>query len=451
MNTPTSDSRDLDGVLESEFEHIPVPSSHRRTLLSVSSIWLGFPMVLLCAVLGGVVTGFLGFKLGLLAIVLGNALLFVYVGLLSYIAGETGATFAMQSSRVFGSVLGKWFVAVFMSTLVVGWFAFNTGLAGSTMSIAYGWPEWQTTLACSILFIAITFIGARALAILGMIASPLFMIAAIIAISMAMSSTTLQEVINYPGVLNGAGAFSLGAGVTFVFASFADSGTMTADFTRWSKNGREAMIASSAAFPVGNFVAFFAGAIIVATGVIDDPINTGGNFVKVFGSNDHILIRLIGIVFVIVSTGSVATHCLYNGAIGWSHLTKSTMRTMCIVLGIIGGIAATAGIWHNFGAWLGILGIFVAPIGTVVIVSLFMGRSSWSKIHIAEKRVKGEALISYIAGAFAAILTHRFAPQLSEAFIGILVSGIFQVVLITLTRKRYPDSETLLDQSRSGV
>lgn len=45
MNTPTSDSRDLDGVLESEFEHIPVPSSHRRTLLSVSSIWLGFPMV----------------------------------------------------------------------------------------------------------------------------------------------------------------------------------------------------------------------------------------------------------------------------------------------------------------------------------------------------------------------------------------------------------------------
>lgn len=284
-----------------------------------------------------------------------------------------------------------------------------------------------------------------------MIASPLFIIAAIIAISMAMGNTTLEEVINYPGVASGIGAFSLGAGVTFVFASFVDSGTMTADFTRWSKNGREAVMASSAAFPIGNFVAFLAGAIIVATGVIDDPISTGGNFVQVFGSNESLLVRLIGIVFVIVSTGSVATHCLYNGAIGWSHLTNSSMRTMCIVLGIIGGFAATAGVWHNFGAWLGILGIFVAPIGTIVIVSLFMDRLSWGQIHVEDRRVKPEALASYIIGAFAALLTHAFAPQLSEAFVGILVSGVSQLLLIRRTRKASLRSEALIGRRDSSV
>ncbi len=421
---------DNEKVLESEFEHEPVPISHRKSLLSVGSIWLGFPMVLLCAVLGGVVTGHLGFKLGVLAIVVGNALLFIYVGALSYIAGEKGTTFAMQAREVFGSVVGQWFVALFMSSLVVGWFAFNTGLAGATLNVAYGWPEWQTTLACSVLFVAITFIGARALAILGMIAAPLFLIAAVIAIAIATEQVGWGAVLNYEGVDAGIGAFSLGAGITFVFASFADSGTMTADFTRWSKNGRQAFMASSLAFPIGNFIAFIAGAIVVATGVIDDPISNGGNFVAVFGNSTSMWLNVLGVVFVLVSMGSVATHCLYNGAIGWSNLTNTYMRTMCIVLGVIGGAAATAGIWHAFPVWLGILGVFVAPIGTVVIVTLLVCRNV-NQVNISRpEKIKGRAVISYCVGAGLAILTHYWAPWLSEVIVGIIGAGVSQIILL---------------------
>ena len=189
-------------------------------------------------------------------------------------------------------------------------------------------------------------------------------------------------------------------------------------------------MASSLAFPIGNFIAFIAGAIVVATGVIDDPISNGGNFVAVFGNSTSMWLNVLGVVFVLVSMGSVATHCLYNGAIGWSNLTNTYMRTMCIVLGVIGGAAATAGIWHAFPVWLGILGVFVAPIGTVVIVTLLVCRNV-NQVNISRpEKIKGRAVISYCVGAGLAILTHYWAPWLSEVIVGIIGAGVSQIILL---------------------
>ena len=63
----------------------------------------------------------------------------------------------------------------------------------------------------------------------------------------------------------------------------------------------------------------------------------------------------------------MCTHCLYNGAVGWSHLTHSQMRRLTLMLGIIGGLLAIAGVWSLFLDWLNLLGIFVPPIGAVII------------------------------------------------------------------------------------
>lgn len=63
-----------------ECEEIPVPPHARRSLFSVSAVWLGFPMILTCAVFGGLIVYSLGFWRGMLAIVLGNLVLMGYVG-----------------------------------------------------------------------------------------------------------------------------------------------------------------------------------------------------------------------------------------------------------------------------------------------------------------------------------------------------------------------------------
>ena len=106
-----------------EYEEIPVPLHARRGLISVSAVWLGFPMILTCAVFGGLIVYSLGFWRGMLAIVLGNLVLMGYVGALSYIAGRSGKNFALTAVETFGR-RGYLVPSGFLATVVIGWFAF---------------------------------------------------------------------------------------------------------------------------------------------------------------------------------------------------------------------------------------------------------------------------------------------------------------------------------------
>jgi cytosine permease len=164
---------------------------------------------------------------------------------------------------------------------------------------------------------------------------------------------------------------TFGTAVTIVIVSFADSGTMTADFTRWAKNGQSAVYAAFTACPVANMAAQVFGAIIVSADAA--AATSGGDFLPLLTSHGSML-ALIALIFVFVNLGSVCTHCLYNGAVGWSPITGSKMRILTIALGIIGGSAAIAGVWSLFLPWLSFLGVFVPPIGAVMIIDQFFVR-----------------------------------------------------------------------------
>ena len=43
------------------------------------------------------------------------------------------------------------------------------------------------------------------------------------------------------------------------------------------------------------------------------------------------------------------------------------MLLLTVILGVIGTIAALAGVWNLFLDWLNILGVFVPPIGAVIL------------------------------------------------------------------------------------
>lgn len=405
--------------LESEFEHVPVPVAHRKPLGSIAAVWFGFPMILTCSVFGGLIAALLGFQLALAAIVAGNVILLIYVGALSYLAALDGRNFGLKSIRVFGR-MGSLIAVGFLATVVTGWFAFQVGLAGATVSQSFGWNDKAVTLVAGVLFLAITFIGIRALSVLGMVAAPFFVVVAAVSLFLIFDSGGLSDVWGYQGV-GGASAFSFGAGVSLVVATFADSGTMTADFTRWSRTGREAVVATLTAFPVANTVAFVVGAVIVSSGAIVEPATNGGNFLPIIADGHGPLLTVLAFLFVFVNLGSVCTHCLYNGAVGWSHMTGQRMRFVTVVLGVIGTAAALGGVWNHFLDWLNILGVFVPPIGAVMIVDqLILRRRSIDRV---DRPLRVTALVGYAVGAVAAGLVHYKAPHLSEALIGIVAAG----------------------------
>jgi cytosine permease len=416
---------DHDHRLAEEFEHEPVPSAHRRSWTSVAAVWFGFPMILTNAVFGGVIVYGLGFGRGLLAILLGNLVLALYVGTLSHLAGTTGRNFALIAKSTFGS-RGYAIASGFLSTIVVGWFAFQTGLTGSTLHSTLGWNQTGMILLAGVLYIAVTYIGIRALALLGMVAAPLFLVLAAVAISFVASERGLGQVLGYGGHGAGAAVGTLGAAVTITVAGFADSGTMTADFTRWSRTGRGAVGASLTAFPIANFISMAVGGIVVAAGAATDPATNGGDFLGILVGHNSLL-TAVAVAFVFINLGSVCTHCLYNGAVGWGHITGSTMRRLTIVLGVIGVIAAAAGIWTLFADWLNILGVFVPPIGAVLIADqVVLRRLTESR---APSTFRAVAFVAWAVGAVAAAIVHFGAPQWAEAVVGIVVSGIVYLAL----------------------
>ncbi|MCZ0982000.1 cytosine permease [Streptomyces diastatochromogenes] len=414
--------------LDPEYEHGPVPAHSRKSLLTVSAVWFGFPMILTNAVPGGVVVALLGFWRGLAAIAVANLVMLLYVGVLSHRAGTSGESFSLQATRTFGRT-GYIVASAFLATIVVGWFAFNTGATGATLHQAFGWHERLVALLAGLGFIALTYLGIKALSWLGAVAAPLFLIAGVTALVIVARDHDLGAVFSYEGVGGGA-SLTFGAAISMIMATFADSGTMTADFTRWSKNGRQAVLATMSAFPVASVIAQVTGGLVVAAGAVALPATAGGDFLPILTGQGSSLLNVLAAVFVFVNLGSVCSHCLYNGALGWSHLTGRTMRLMTVVLGVVGTLAALAGVWDHFLDWLVILSVFVPPLGGVLIADQFFargGRGAMDRRPTAA--VRPTAFLAWAVGAAGAGLAHWFAPQLSDAVTGLLVAVVAYAVL----------------------
>ncbi|MGW1007832.1 cytosine permease [Streptomyces sp. NPDC002520] len=421
--------------LDPEYEHSPVPAGSRKSLLTVSAVWFGFPMILTNAVPGGVVVAMLGFWRGLAAIAAANLVMLLYVGILSHRAGSTGESFSLQATRTFGRA-GYVVASAFLATIVVGWFAFNTGATGATLHQSFGWHEQLVAGLAGLGFIALTYLGIKALSWLGAVAAPLFVIAGIAALVIAAGEHDLGAVFSYQGVGGNAG-LTFGAAVSLVMATFADSGTMTADFTRWSKNGRQAVLATISAFPVASMVAQVTGGVVVAAGAIAAPATVGGNFLPLLTGQHSSALNVLATVFVFVNLGSVCSHCLYNGALGWSHLTGRTMRLMTIVLGLIGTVAALAGVWNHFLDWLVILSVFVPPLGGVLIADQFFARGGRSAMDQRPTvAVRPTAFLAWAVGAAAAGVAHWYAPQLSDAVTGLVVAVLAYAALERAVSRR---------------
>lgn len=397
-----------------EYEHVPVPLNSRKSLLSVTWVWVGFPMIITAAVTGATLVNGMGFSSAVWAMVIGNLLLFVYVGLLSALGAKLGMNFALLSSRTFGT-RGYIVTSGLLSTIVIGWFAVQTGLTGSSMVGVFHVSSRLIILIAGLLYLCVTLLGIRALAIIGMISAPLFLLLGLFSTSAVHSGAPISNVhVTAPHTL------AMGTAITLVFALFADSGTMTADFTRWAKNRRHATLATFMAFPVANLFAMLVGASLAAytkygTGDIFDYIAGRGGWLAV-----------LAIIFLFLNLGCVCTHCLYNGSVGWSHIVGGKMRVLTIILGSIGIVAAVLGIWNVFTNWLNFLGVLVPPIGTILILDQYVIRPN---VHELVNGFRLKPFVAWALGSAVAMVVNFKYPTLSTALMGIVISGLGYIML----------------------
>lgn len=402
-------------LLESEFEHGSVPLTHRKSLTSVTLVWVGFPMIITGAITGAALVLSMGFQRGLLAMIVGNVLMLAYVGLLSRRGAESGLNFGLLASITFGKK-GYMVAAGLLSTILVGWFAVQTGLTGESMHKVFHTNLATTTLIAGILYMLITVLGIKALSFVGAISAPLFVVLGLYAVNVVMSDHS-RQVWLYSG--SGSHGMAFGLAITIVVALFADAGTMTADFTRWAKNSSHAFWATFAAFPVANLTAMVIGGTLVAA----SPNNPGDIFSTIAAQGGIMAALAIGFLF--INLGSVCSHCLYNASVGWSHILGGKMRVFALILGMVGITGAVLGIWNYFIQWLDILGVLVPPIGTILIVDQYLARPE----SLPEEGFRGKPFIAWLAGSTLALLVNFRAPELSTVLTGMIVSATTYLAL----------------------
>lgn len=173
--------------------------------------------------------------------------------------------------------------------------------------------------------------------------------------------------------------------------------------------------------------------MIVALGAAVDPLNNGGNFLPLLMGHG-VLLSTVACLFVFINLGSVCTHCLYNGAVAFSHIFSSKMRIWTLILGAAGGALALAGVWHYFLEWLSLLGVVVPPFGAVMIVDLIvMSRMSSQR---NTQRIRGSAFAGWAFGSLCAVAAHIWFPQLGEAVIGLVAAAVGYLVLMKIGMAR---------------
>ncbi len=410
---------DVDKLLGEEYEHVPVPAAARRSLFSVTMVWLGFPMIITGAMTGSLLVLGMGFKRALLAMIIGNLLMFAYVGALGVLGTRRGVNFALLASVVFGRK-GYVFASGLLSTLLLGWYAVQTGITGALVSSTYGLNYVLMTTIAGLLYIAITFVGVRGLHWIGMVSVPLFVVLGLWVVGDVTAKVGVSAILDYAGN-NGTATMSMGVGLTVVLALFIDAGTVTADFNRWAKDSKSSLIATFSAFPFANMVAMLVGGIMTAALAVPNA-NPFGND-NMFGYLNGMQLTWLSVLafaFLYCNLGSVCSHCLYNAATGWSRIVGSHMRLLAIILGVIGIVVAAGNVWAFFIQWLSLLGILVPPIGAIILVDQYLLRP---KAEI-DADWRGTAFLAWGAGSIVAFLVEETAPFLSTAISAAVVAAI---------------------------
>jgi cytosine permease len=150
-----------------------------------------------------------------------------------------------------------------LSTLLLGWYAVQTGITGNLISSTYHLNYVLMTIIAGILYIAITFVGVKGLHYIGLVSVPLFVILGVWVAGDSVAHHGWAAVMSYAGA-DGKGAMSMGVGLTIVLTLFVDAGTVTADFNRWAKDLKGSLISTFSAFPFANLVAMLVGGAMTA-------------------------------------------------------------------------------------------------------------------------------------------------------------------------------------------
>ncbi len=429
MSTTTEPPVLPQGATGEDFPLTPVPSTARKSIISLAPILIGFTLYSGTLFAGGIVGPSFQFWPDLIGlIVVSNLILGVYASLLGFIAANTGLTTVLMARFSFGDVGSRW-VDFILGFTQIGWYAWGSALMANLLITLAGVPESLNgllilffTYACC----STAYFGYKAMDWLSRIAVPAMVI--LMTWSLAIASS---DVGGFGGLQSAelGDPLPVGAAITLIVGTFVSGGTQATNWSRFAKSGKVGFLATLIAFFLGNGFLIFSGAF--AAKVYGEP-----DIVKVMAQQG---LLFWGLILFVLNMWTTQDNTIYAFSIAASNMFRTNKRTLFVLGGATFALVlAWGGIYEMLVQYLVLLGTFIPPIGGVIMADFWVHRGGEFP-----EMTEPQPAFNW-AGILAYVIASAIAYSTSQVSLGIVpINGIVSAAIIYIILAR------LLPQNRS--
>ncbi|SQI34899.1 Cytosine permease [Leminorella richardii] len=408
---------------DNNYSQGPVPLAARKGVISLTFVMLGLTFFSASMWTGGTLGTGLSYNDFFLAVLFGNLLLGIYTAFLGYIGAKTGLSTHLLARYSFG-IKGSWLPSLLLGGTQVGWFGVGVAMFAIPVSKATG-IDANILIAISGLLMTVTiFFGISALTILSVIAVPAIAILGSYSVWLAVNDVGGLDHLKSIVPQN---PLDFSTALALVVGSFVSAGTLIADFVRFGRNAKAAVVVAMIAFFLGNSLMFVfgaAGAAAVGQADISDVMIAQGLLIP-------------AIVVLGLNIWTTNDNALYASGLGFANITGLSSRGLSVANGLIGTLCALW-LYNNFVGWLTFLSAAIPPIGGVIIADYLMNHRRYGNFNTAKFiPVNWVALLSVALGIAAGHYIPGVVPV--NAVLGGVVSYIILNPLINRGAVKSPE------------
>ncbi len=333
--------------------------------IALTSIQIGGAICLPILLIGFQLAKSVGLTCALLAIALGNALLFA----LSLVGASMSTASTRTTTENAEPYLGRHAKGLFAAVMALSmslWFAIQTAMMAEdlVLGLPYGLNATLISGLIAALIVVCALSGIKSIERLSNMAVPLMVLTMLIAISQGTSTSTVQHE-----------GFAL-CDISLVLAACIACVFDMPTFFRHAVNKKEALKASIATFLVGI-------PLVEALGVFLYQATGAGSLMEALYCFDNELWKLWIMLFVLLAGWTTNNANLYSAAMSIKTLLPKLSDKIAILsLGAIALIFSLFDILSHLEVSLNVMGVMVASTGGVVFTGFMLGANSYIPYNI---------------------------------------------------------------------
>jgi cytosine permease len=423
-----------------------VPSEARLPMWEVMLVRVGALTSLAQFMMGAAIGYGMTFWQAFWATMFGSVILEV----VSFLIGFSGAREGLSTSLLtrwtgFGKY-GSGILGLVIAIGCIGWFGIQNSVFAKGIDQALGGAlGFPLAAALTGLFVTLIVIfGFKWLSWTARIAVPGFMLVIAYGIIQVLKHHNLGDLIASPAP---GPTLSIGVAATMVAGGYMIGAIITPDMSRYCRNGKDVLWMTVIGTIVGEFGVNLI-AVLMAHAV---------------GSSDVITIVLqtvgwLGAAIVVFATIKINDLNLYAASLGITNSIDSFFNRkvnrglVTLIIGVLGTVLSVLGILDKFVNFLVFLGVFVPPVGGIMVVDYFILKRD-RKI-LDESREKGLlpgtsemlnpiTLVAWVIGGLAGYFIQMGIPSLNS----LIVSSIAYYAGMKIFGTAYSRKHTEIDQS----